>query len=105
MVYLKYGVVHTMKGRNSTTVTIRLDDLAYKELQGLAGKKSVNAFIKDKVVGYLEKVRSVHQGVHTIPIYNPKVHKAGDRVLVRKGKSLIEMTVPILDADGNKIYE
>ena len=38
-----------------------------------------------------------------IPLYNPAVHRAGDRVLVKPpySKRLIEMVIPELDADGN----
>lgn len=38
-----------------------------------------------------------------IPLYNPAIHKAGDRVLVRKGKKLVEAIVPEIDADGQVI--
>lgn len=35
-----------------------------------------------------------------VPVYNPSVHKPGDRVLVRSGSRLVEAVVPRLDADG-----
>lgn len=37
------------------------------------------------------------------PIYNPAIHKPGDRVLVRPphSKKLIEIVIPELDADGH----
>lgn len=34
------------------------------------------------------------------PLYNPMVHKAGDVVRVRRGDTMITMTVPEVDADG-----
>lgn len=42
-----------------------------------------------------------------IPLYNPAIHKPGDRVLVKPpyGKKLIEMTLPEIDADGYPIYD
>jgi len=45
------------------------------------------------------------QPKETIPIYNPAMHKAGDRVLVRPpySKKLIEVTIPEVDMDGNAI--
>lgn len=36
-----------------------------------------------------------------LPFYNPAIHKAGDKVLVKKGKRLVETIVPELDAGGN----
>lgn len=42
-----------------------------------------------------------------VPLYNPSVHKPGDRVLIKPpySKKLIEMTIPNLDADGNPYYD
>ena len=41
-----------------------------------------------------------------LPWYNPRIHKAGDRVRMRgpTGK-LVEVTVPELDGEGNTIPE
>ena len=36
-----------------------------------------------------------------IPLYNPSIHKAGDRVLVNSGEKLIGVVIPELDGDGN----
>jgi len=38
-----------------------------------------------------------------VPLYNPTIHKIGDRVMVRQGNRLIETVIPDLDADGNVI--
>ena len=38
-----------------------------------------------------------------IPIYNPYVHRPGDRVMVRQG--LVETVIPEVDADGNVMSE
>lgn len=35
------------------------------------------------------------------PLYNPMVHRPGDRVLVMRGKRQVEMVIPRLDGDGN----
>ncbi len=35
-----------------------------------------------------------------IPLYNAMVHKAGDTVRVWRGKRLMTVTIPELDADG-----
>ena len=40
-----------------------------------------------------------------VPLYNPMIHRAGDRVMVQKGKRLIETVIPELDADGYAVYE
>lgn len=34
-------------------------------------------------------------------LYNPMRHRPGDRVLVQRGKRLIETVIPELDADGH----
>lgn len=36
-------------------------------------------------------------------MYNPLIHKAGDRVLVRKEGKLVEVIVPEIDGEGNEI--
>ena len=40
-----------------------------------------------------------------VPLYNPMSHRAGDRVLVQRGKRLVDIVIPELDADGNPIYD
>lgn len=42
-------------------------------------------------------------GFFTVPLYNPAIHKAGDRVLVWRGNHLVETIIPELDADGQPI--
>ena len=41
------------------------------------------------------------------PLYNPIIHRAGDRVLIKPphSKQLIETVIPTIDADGNVIPE
>ncbi len=47
-----------------------------------------------------------HDNAHPrVPLYNPQIHRAGDRVMIQKGKRLIEMVIPELDADGYPVYE
>jgi len=41
----------------------------------------------------------------TVPLYNSSIHHAGDRVLVRQGKRLVETVIPQYDADGYLMYE
>jgi len=36
-----------------------------------------------------------------LPIYNPAIHRAGDKVLIQQGKRLIPTIVPSIDADGH----
>lgn len=40
-------------------------------------------------------------GVVQPELYNPLNHRPGDKVLVKRGKRLIETVIPELDADGN----
>lgn len=42
-----------------------------------------------------------------IPTYNPAIHRAGDKVLIKPpyGKKMIETVIPDIDAEGNAIYE
>ena len=40
-----------------------------------------------------------------IPLYNPAVHRAGDRVLVVRGSRKVEVVIPKLDAEGQPIPE
>ena len=37
------------------------------------------------------------------PVYNPAIHRPGDRVLVQRGKRWIEAVIPELDMDGGII--
>jgi len=39
------------------------------------------------------------------PLYNPSIHRTGDRVMVKQGNKLIETIIPELDAGGNVIPE
>ena len=43
----------------------------------------------------------------SIPLYNPAIHRAGDRVLIKPphSKRLVETVIPELDAGGNPIPE
>ena len=36
-----------------------------------------------------------------IPLYNPMTHRPGDRVMVWKGRKLVEVVIPELDSEGN----
>ena len=38
-----------------------------------------------------------------LPIYNPAIHKSGDKVLIRQGNRLVPYIVPDLDAGGQAI--
>ena len=91
----------SMKGRSTTCITIRLPDDVVKSLQDKAQKQGLSTsgeYIKAQI---LKGFRSES----TIPIYNPDIHKVGDRVLIRQGKGLIEVIVPEIDAEGRPIPE
>ena len=90
-----------MKGRSSTVISIRLDDDILDLLKARARDVPVTEYIKKHLVLSVKPVnRSVN---NSPPIYNKEIHKAGDRVLVRQGESLVEGIVPDLDADGRNI--
>lgn len=40
-----------------------------------------------------------------IPWYNPSVHRPGDVVRVKQYNKVVTVTIPELDAEGNRIYE
>ncbi len=42
-----------------------------------------------------------NQPLGALPLYNPMLHKPGDRVMVYQGKRLVPTVVPSLDADGH----
>lgn len=107
-----------MKGRNSSCINIRLgmDDIKLLTDKALSkGYETPGTYVKSMILKSLHSdstlngysgstTDTVNHSGSTIPIYNPAVHKAGDRVLVRQGKRLIESIVPEIDADGHQ-YE
>ena len=87
-----------MKGRSTTPYMVRLPDEVAEWLKLRANGESVGVYIKEMILKAYKK-----RGDYTIPLYNPADHKAGDRVLVRQGKRLVETIIPELDAEGNPI--
>lgn len=86
-----------MKGRNSSIISLRLPDSVYAILSDRATNRGLS-------IGQYIQGQIIHSVNATKPqLYDPLIHKAGDRVLVRKGRKLIETTVPEIDADGNVI--
>ncbi len=110
-----------MKGRKTTVISVRLPDTVHAILKERAKELSVSEYIKKQIL------HSVNQSVNTteklevagirlegnrivkktakslpesVPLYNPMVHRAGDKVLVQRGKKLVETIIPELDADG-----
>lgn len=57
----------------------------------------------NKIVGVVKPMSNLT--VRPVPLYNPSIHKPGDRVMVRSpyNKKLIETVIPEIDADGNPI--
>ena len=60
--------------------------------------------------GTLDLTQSTREPVRpesntTVPMFNPSIHKAGDKVMVYQGKRLIETVIPELDADGHPVYD
>lgn len=64
---------------------------------------------KQETLGALRKLIESKSGFDNtnvkpeLPIYNPAIHRAGDRVLVQRGKKLIETVIPEIDGGGNPI--
>ena len=88
-----------MKGRSSTKIGIRLEDWVVEALQKKANPLglTVGGYIKGQIM------KSISGSTTKPRLYDPATHKAGDTVLVRKGKKLIETRVPDLDAGGEPI--
>ena len=88
------------KGRNSTCITIRLDNSVVQSLQKRAeeqGFATPGEYIKAQILkscSVITTPRVYHYGNH----YEP-----GEKVLIQRGKRLVEMTVPKLDADGHPV--
>ena len=56
---------------------------------------------KHLLAGY---TKNTTNSSHKLELYNPlKKYNTGDRVLVKKGRALVEVVVPELDADGRAI--
>ena len=91
-----------MKGRNSVVVGIRLSDSVYTILKERAKGLTVGEYIKSQILKSLN-----HSAITTklLQLYNPTIHKSGDKVLISKGKRLVEAVVPVIDADGHPIFD
>jgi hypothetical protein len=108
------GVVIVSK--DTQTITIRVDGEIKKRLAEIVEtgeNDSVSALVNRIIISYLkwlDKKPEVPEHLHTTgisnattPIYDPTVHKPGDKVLRRVGKKLVPCIVPRLDASGNPI--
>ena len=87
-------------------VSIRLPDSVYATLEAKAHSKGLRLgeYVKDVLCKGASKIDadptdSVN-GSQSTPLYNPAIHRAGDTVLVKRGKSMVEATIPELDSDG-----
>ena len=63
----------------------------------------VNVGVILSIEYYNKLVKGYKQNDAKLSLYNPPTNKAGDRVLVRQGKRLVEAIVPELDGDGNQL--
>ena len=97
-----------MKGRNTTVISVRLPDKVVAMLAERANRQdlSIGEYIKAQILKSLNGANpplndSYGRDSQAIPLYNPSIHKPGDRVLVKQGKRLIAAVVPELDVDGN----
>ena len=58
----------------------------------------------------LDELRGLISGIEAKPtvqptLYNPAVHRPGDRVLIQQGKKFMEIVIPELDAGGSPMPE
>ena len=89
-----------MNKHDSQIISIRLLNSEIEVLKAKAGDQSVGVYIVSQIR------KALHHDVNIVKkleLYNKAIHKAGDRVLVRSGRSLIEAVVPELDGDGHQI--
>ena len=51
------------------------------------------------------RIVGVSKGVplDRVPLYNPAIHRPGDRVRVQRGRRVIETVIPEIDGEGNAI--
>jgi len=94
-----------------------MEKISYRELQRLPSDKlqellpcgitldSQGIAIILSVEGYKVLLDKHRQNDSQAKLYNPSIHKAGDRVLIRQGKKLVETVIPELDADGYPIHD
>jgi len=68
----------------------------------IEGPKAVQPRVLD--LGVVQPNETKLASVQPIPIYNPSIHRAGDTVMVQRGKRLIQTTIPELDADGQVVW-
>ena len=59
----------------------------------------------DELRGLISGIEAKQTVQPTVPLYNPILHRAGDRVLVQQGKRLVETVIPELDAGGSPMPE
>ena len=96
-----------------------MEKITYRQLQRLSSQELVERLpvgitvdsqgiaIILSVEGYQKLLERYKQNdSQSIPLYNPqKRYNAGEKVLVQKGKRLVEVTVPELDGNGHPIYD
>ncbi len=59
----------------------------------------------NKIIGVAPKAAATmaNPPLDPLPLYNPMVHKPGDKVMVYQEKRLVSVVVPEVDADGHSI--
>ncbi len=114
-----------VKGRNTTFRGVRISDELDQKIRQRAKEKglSISDYLRE-CLEYItshsenktlslqstpshiitpEELKASRQKSEDIPLYNPAIHRPGDEVLIKRGKKLVPMVVPELDADGNAI--
>ncbi len=121
----------TMKGRNSSVISIRIPDNYLIDLQAYAEGRgvSVGQMVQELIIGWCDNKKRPHSvnamnracasethSVNTtkfLPLIDKPVHYSpgvrytpGQKVLVKqKGKGLVTVIAPELDVDGNQVWE
>jgi len=67
---------------------------------GLTGSNKL-----DELRGLISGIEAKPALAPKLPLYNPILHRAGDRVLVQQGKKFMEVVIPELDAGGSPMPE
>lgn len=106
--YIKTQICKTVIGSGST-----IDEPTNKDIIKTAAYldnlpvKNTQKYSNSKLAELRAIVKAIEDKPQTQtprpPLYNPAVHRPGDRVLVRQGRSLIETIVAEVDADGNAV--
>jgi len=91
-------------GSNRLHVQLNITPEMADFLEQKAGNKTIERYLLAQIEKAIGLEVQPNRASITRPLYDPTIHKAGDQVVVLKGKKLIETMVPLLDGDGYPVY-